>query len=220
MSKFADSTAERCQVVGTSGVISLLGNINKHRTFANAGLDGDVYVRVETSAGLWELSVGTFDPEANTITRTEFVSSITGSAINFPAGTHTCYSVLPADKVGSVSSPLVIGEPDQEAYITPAGSEGTNAAGRSVEIYPSASTGLGAGGNVKLFAGSSGESFGSSPNAVVEVFSTGVIQNTSLRPMKLPLNNAGESTDADDGAVCSAVGGGLLQAIGGVWVAL
>lgn len=225
--KFADSTAERCQVVGTAGVISLLGNINKHRTFSNAGLDGEVYIRVETSAGLWEVSVGEFDSEANTITRTEFVSSITGSAINFPAGTHTCYSVLPASKVESggpgfvtfdeTGAEMSVGAEGLTITINPAAQEGENIAGSNLILGPSKSTGNGQGGKTVLTAGVTGSS-GNLENENRPTFQASEFENQALLPIALPEVTIGDPTDLRDGRIAWG-GTGLAVTFDGFWVA-
>src|SRR5687768_2662149 len=86
--KFADRVAESTVSTGT-GDIELSGAIDTdHESFANQFADGDVIPCVVFGGGQWMTFIGTYNSGANSLTRTTFKDSSTGSNISL-SGTMT-----------------------------------------------------------------------------------------------------------------------------------
>ncbi|MCH2219445.1 MAG: hypothetical protein MK097_03840 [Dechloromonas sp.] len=86
--KFADRVAESTITTGT-GDIFLAGAIDTtHQSFASAFSDGDLIPVTVFGNGAWMTFIGTYNAGANSLTRTTFKSSSTGSNISL-TGTNT-----------------------------------------------------------------------------------------------------------------------------------
>lgn len=99
-----DRVKETSTTTGT-GAFTLAGAVTGFRAFSSVCTTNDTcYYCIEavdasgTPTGEWETGLGTYSA-ANTLTRTTFSDSSTGSAINFAAGTKNVYIDLTASSI-------------------------------------------------------------------------------------------------------------------------
>jgi hypothetical protein len=94
----ADFVEETTTTTGT-GTLDLAGATAGHRTFVSSIGDGNTCIyAIAASDGNFEAGVGLVtDASPDTLERTEFLSSTTGSVLDLPAGTHRVYCTWAAE---------------------------------------------------------------------------------------------------------------------------
>lgn len=124
----ADRVKETSTSTGTSD-FSLAGASTGFVTFASKCSVGDtLYYCIQgvdvfgTPTGEWECGLGTYSA-ANTLTRTAFTSSSTGSAVSFSAGTKQVYITMPAVQVAWARERLTA---NRTYYVATTGSDTAN----------------------------------------------------------------------------------------------
>jgi len=100
-----DRVKETTTTTGT-GAVSLAGAVSSFVDFSSAigNTNTTYYAIVHQSSDEWEVGIGTYSSSGNTLARTTLLSSSTGSAINFTAGTKDVFVTLPASQVVNTSS--------------------------------------------------------------------------------------------------------------------
>lgn len=94
----ADRVKETTTTTGT-GTVTLAGAATGFRTFSSVLATGDTcYYCIDDGAGAWEVGLGTL-ASSTTLARTALLSSSTGSAVSFSAGTKTVFLTVPAAEV-------------------------------------------------------------------------------------------------------------------------
>ncbi len=96
--EFADRVRETTTTTGT-GTVNLAGAISNYRTFvAGIGNGNDAYYCiVHRTVAQWECGIGTVtDATPDTLSRNSVLSSSTGSAVSFSAGTKDVFATTPA----------------------------------------------------------------------------------------------------------------------------
>ena len=94
-----DLVQETSTSTGT-GALTLAGAVTRRRAFSAVLSNADTcYVLIESaSAAEWEICLATYNSGGNTLSRGAVLSSSTGSAVSFSAGTKTISIVAPAAK--------------------------------------------------------------------------------------------------------------------------
>lgn len=92
-----DRVRETTTTTGT-GTISLGGAVSGYQAFSTIG-DGNTTYYTIVGGTQWEVGVGTYASSGNTLARTTLISSSTGSAIDFAAGSKDVFIGQPADKI-------------------------------------------------------------------------------------------------------------------------
>jgi hypothetical protein len=94
----ADRVKETTTTTGT-GTVTLAGAATGFVTFSSVMATSDTcYYCIDDGAGNWEVGVGTL-ASSTTLARTTLLSSSTGSAVSFAAGTKSVYITVPAEGV-------------------------------------------------------------------------------------------------------------------------
>ena len=94
-----DRVRETTTTTGT-GTLTLAGAVTGFQAFSVLG-DGNTtyYAIVDSTAGTWEVGIGTYTASGTTLSRdTILESSNSGSAVNFAAGTKDVFVTLPAER--------------------------------------------------------------------------------------------------------------------------
>lgn len=99
----ADRIKETATVTGT-GDITLTGNFTGYLAFSTAYTNGQTltYVVYNTTDDSWEIGVGTYNTGTNSITRTTWKVSSTGSKVSFGAGTKYCFNTIGSFEFSSI----------------------------------------------------------------------------------------------------------------------
>ena len=94
-----DRVKETTTTTGT-GAVSLDGEAGGFQDFSSAigNTNTTYYAIVHQSLDEWEVGIGTYGSASNNLTRTTLLSSSTGSAVNFSAGTKDVFVTLPASQ--------------------------------------------------------------------------------------------------------------------------
>jgi hypothetical protein len=94
-----DLVQETSTSTGT-GALTLAGAVTRRQAFSAVLSNADTcYVLIESaSAAEWEISLATYNSGGNTLSRGTVLSSSTGSAVSFSAGTKTISLIAPAAK--------------------------------------------------------------------------------------------------------------------------
>ena len=100
-----DRVKETTTTTGT-GAVSLDGETGGFQDFSSAigNTNTTYYAIVHQSLDEWEVGIGTYGSASNNLTRTTLLSSSTGSAVNFSAGTKDVFVTLPASQVVHTSA--------------------------------------------------------------------------------------------------------------------
>ncbi len=100
-----DRVKETTTTTGT-GAVSLDGEAGGFQDFSSAigNTNTTYYAIVHQSLDEWEVGIGTYGSASNNLTRTTLLSSSTGSAVNFSAGTKDVFVTLPASQVVHTSA--------------------------------------------------------------------------------------------------------------------
>tara|TARA_E500000081_G_scaffold52833_1_gene55859 strand:+ start:17038 stop:18183 length:1146 start_codon:yes stop_codon:yes gene_type:complete len=100
-----DRVKETTTTTGT-GAVSLDGEAGGFQDFSSAigNTNTTYYAIVHQSLDEWEVGIGTYGSASNNLTRTTLLSSSTGSAVNFSAGTKDVFVTLPASEVVHTSA--------------------------------------------------------------------------------------------------------------------
>lgn len=100
-----DRVKETTTTTGT-GAVSLDGEAGGFQDFSSAigNTNTTYYAIVHQSLDEWEVGIGTYGSSSNNLTRTTLLSSSTGSAVNFSAGTKDVFVTLPASEVVHTSA--------------------------------------------------------------------------------------------------------------------
>jgi len=100
-----DRVKETTTTTGT-GAVSLDGETGGFQDFSSAigNTNTTYYAIVHQSLDEWEVGIGTYGSSSNNLTRTTLLSSSTGSAVNFSAGTKDVFVTLPASQVVHTSA--------------------------------------------------------------------------------------------------------------------
>lgn len=96
--KVADRVKETTTTTGT-GTLNLAGAVTGFQTFVAGVATGNTcpYTILDANGTAWEVGIGTVtDATPDTLARTTFLASSTGSAISLSAGTHTVFCGWPA----------------------------------------------------------------------------------------------------------------------------
>ena len=102
----ADRVQETTTTTGT-GTVTLAGAVSGFQSFSVVG-DGNTtfYTIVDSTAGTWEVGLGTYTSSGTTLSRTTVLSSSnSGSLVNFGAGTKQVFVTYPASQYGNVVGP-------------------------------------------------------------------------------------------------------------------
>jgi hypothetical protein len=94
-----DRVKETTTTTGT-GTVTLAGAVSGFQSFSVIG-DGNTtyYAIVDSTAGTWEVGIGTYTSSGTTLSRTTVLeSSNSGSLVNFGAGTKDVFVTYPADR--------------------------------------------------------------------------------------------------------------------------
>lgn len=96
-----DRVCETTTTTGT-GTLTLLGAVTGYRAFSTVGNSNTCFYTIEAidgngaPTGDWECGIGTYTLSGTTLARTTLLSSSTGSAINFSAGTKRVFLSPPS----------------------------------------------------------------------------------------------------------------------------
>ena len=104
---YADRVKETTTVVGT-GTMTLLGAVAGFQSFATVGNGNTCTYEIDDGTN-WEVGIGTYTSSGTTLSRTTILSSSTGSAISFGAGTKSVFLTLSGTKVFDTDSTLSLG---------------------------------------------------------------------------------------------------------------
>jgi hypothetical protein len=93
----ADRVQETTTTTGT-GTVTLAGAVSGFQSFSVVGNGNTTfYTIVDSSAGDWEVGIGTYTSSGTTLSRdTVLSSSNSGSLVNFSAGTKNVFVTFPA----------------------------------------------------------------------------------------------------------------------------
>ena len=99
----ADRVQETTTTTGT-GTVTLAGAVSGFQSFSVVGNGNTTfYTIVDSSAGDWEVGLGTYTSSGTTLARTTVLaSSNSGSLVNFGAGTKQVFVTYPASQYGNV----------------------------------------------------------------------------------------------------------------------
>jgi len=102
----ADRVQETTTTTGT-GTVTLAGAVSGFQSFSVVGNGNTTfYTIVDSSAGDWEVGLGTYTSSGTTLARTTVLaSSNSGSLVNFGAGTKQVFVTYPASQYGNVVGP-------------------------------------------------------------------------------------------------------------------
>jgi hypothetical protein len=94
-----DRVRESTTTTGT-GTVTLLGAVAGFQSFAAIGNGNQTYYTIaDSTAGTWEVGIGTYTLVGTTLSRTEVLSSSNGGAlVNFAAGVKDVFVTYPAEK--------------------------------------------------------------------------------------------------------------------------
>lgn len=101
----ADRVQETSTTSGT-GPLTLAGAVAGYQSFAAIGNNNTTYYTiVDTTAGMWEVGIGTYSTTGPTLTRTTVVSSSSGgSAVSFLANSKNVFVTYPAEYAAFASN--------------------------------------------------------------------------------------------------------------------
>jgi hypothetical protein len=102
----ADRVQETTTTTGT-GTVTLAGAVSGFQSFSVVGNGNTTfYTIVDSTAGTWEVGLGTYTSSGTTLARTTVLaSSNSGSLVNFGAGTKQVFVTYPASQYGNVVGP-------------------------------------------------------------------------------------------------------------------
>jgi hypothetical protein len=106
-----DRVKETSSTSGT-GTLTLAGAASGFRSFADIGNGNTTYYAiVDSTAGTWEVGIGTYTSSGTTLSRDTILSNSSGttSAINFAANSKDVFATYPSSKA-------VYGDADDVAY--------------------------------------------------------------------------------------------------------
>ena len=100
-----DRVKETTTTTGT-GTLTLAGAATGFQSFSVIGNSNTTYYTiVDSSAGAWEVGVGTYTSSGTTLSRdTILESSNSGSAVNFGSGSKDVFCTYPAEKAVSIDN--------------------------------------------------------------------------------------------------------------------
>jgi len=106
---FKDRVKETTTSIGT-GTLSLGGSVTGYQSFSTIGNGKECYACVYAvdgsgiPTGQWEVFKGTYTSSGSTLSRDTVLSSSTGAAVNFDAGTKHVVLSIPASEAGTIRS--------------------------------------------------------------------------------------------------------------------